>query len=270
MIGKLVDQKRKRPFGLHILFFVCAWLFLYVGMAKLFLFPVQAQKQENGYWPTPSEASMHFMATAPVAVAFLSESDFIETISPAQTIPVAMGMSSTVNASFAEQFVAGARLEVATKPSYVNAYYEGGYPPEGEAVCTDLIWRALAYAHINLKELIDADIAENPQRYAHITKADPNIDFRRVRNLKIYFDFHAQSLTTDLTQTQEWQAGDIVVFSEADQEYSHIGILSDQRNAKDIPFLLHHSGLAGGGGEEDILAPNQKWATIVAHYRIME
>ena len=44
-----------------------------------------------------------------------------------------------------------------------------------------------------------------------------NIDFRRVKNLKIYFEHTAISLTTDVNDIEQWQGGDIVVFK------NHIG-----------------------------------------------
>ena len=57
--------------------------------------------------------------------------------------------------------VNGARAQVEARPVYKNAYYEGGYPPESEGVCTDLVWRALMAAGYDLKSEIDKDIALN-------------------------------------------------------------------------------------------------------------
>ena len=48
---------------------------------------------------------------------------------------------------------------------------------------------------------------------------DKNIDFRRVKNLKVYFDNNAISLTTDINEIEEWQGGDIVVFKKAYRHY---------------------------------------------------
>lgn len=76
---------------------------------------------------------------------------------------------------------------------------------------------------ICLQALVDADIREHPQWY-DIRQPDANIDFRRVRNLKVFFAHHAASLTTDVSRTEEWQGGDLVIFEK------HIGIVSDRRN----------------------------------------
>lgn len=135
--------------------------------------------------------------------------------------------------------VFAAKNELRKNPIYKSAYYQGGYPPKEEGVCTDLIWRALKEAGYDLKQMIDQDIAYNIEAYPHVNGIpDPNIDFRRVDNIYVFLKRHCLSLTLDLTQKEEWQPGDIVTFSN-----KHIAILSDERNAHGIPFLLHHGGL---------------------------
>lgn len=131
----------------------------------------------------------------------------------------------------------GARKEAENKPKYKSAYYSGGYPPDSEGVCTDVIWRAFKNAGYSLKDMVDEDIKNNVEKYPRVSgKPDPNIDFRRVPNLKVYFERNAITLTTDLSKIEEWQPGDIVVFGT-----SHIGIISDKRNKKGIPYLIHNS-----------------------------
>ncbi len=132
-----------------------------------------------------------------------------------------------------------AKEEIKRNPTYKSVYYEGGYPPESEGVCTDVIWRALQDAGYFLKDMMDKDIAENIMEYPHVHGSpDPNIDFRRVANIKVFLERHTISLTLDLDVKDEWQPGDIVTFSD-----KHIAILSDERNAQGIPFLLHNGGL---------------------------
>lgn len=150
----------------------------------------------------------------------------------------------------------GARDYIATKPVYKSVYYEnGGYPTDQYGVCTDVIWNAFMAAGYTLKDLVDADIAANPSAYPQISEPDPDIDFRRVKNLKTFFDRNATSLTTDLTDLAAWQPGDIVVFT------SHIAIVSDRRNGKGYPFIIHHGP---GGAREKNEIENY---TIVGHYR---
>lgn len=92
-------------------------------------------------------------------------------------------------------------------------------------------------------------------------KPDPNIDFRRVPNLKVYFERNAQSLTTDLTQIEQWQPGDIVTFGT-----THIGIVSDLRNQKGVPYLIHNAGQPKR--EEDVLEVWNHFNPISGHFRI--
>ena len=71
----------------------------------------------------------------------------------------------------------GARVEAQNKPTYRSAYYSGGYPPDDEGVCTDVIWRALKNAGYSLKDMVDEDIANNVSEYPRVEgKPDPNID----------------------------------------------------------------------------------------------
>lgn len=152
--------------------------------------------------------------------------------------------------------VMSARAYIATSPIYKSAYYDGGYPTDGCAVSTDVIWQALFGAGIDLKSAIDADIASNTDAYPNVKTPDPNIDFRRINNLMVYFERNALSLTTDKTKVEEWQAGDIVIFER------HIGICSDKRNRKGVPYVIH---LTSQGGFE---ADHMFKYNIIGHYRI--
>lgn len=151
-----------------------------------------------------------------------------------------------------------AREYLSQDPIYESRYYAGGYPDDGYGVCTDVVAWAMRGAGYDLQKLVDEDKQERPDAYGNEVR-DANIDFRRVRNLKIWFDRHAQSLTPDLRDTAQWQAGDIVIFR------NHIGILSDARNSRGMPFVLHHANILQIRYEEDILP---YWGDIEGHYRI--
>ena len=151
----------------------------------------------------------------------------------------------------------GALAYIATDPVYGSKYYAGGYPDDGQGVCTDVIWNAFAAAGYDLKSLVDRDIAENPDAYPEIEKPDPNIDFRRVRNLRIFFERNAESLPLDFKSPSDWQPGDIVVFE------GHIGICSDKRNFRGVPYLIHHGNIVSGAVEAD----EMRYFTVVGHYR---
>lgn len=156
--------------------------------------------------------------------------------------------------------LASARAYLATKPKYKSVYYATGYPDDQYGVCTDVVAFALKGAGYDLMELVDADIRAHPEMY-DIDIPDKNIDFRRVKNLDVYFRRHAQNLTADLSRIDEWQAGDIIVFRD------HIGLIADHRNRNGIPFLIHHANPFQPTYEQDVLetySPDY----IIGHYRL--
>ncbi len=159
----------------------------------------------------------------------------------------------------------GAREDAINKPTYDgSSYYAGGYPPDDIGVCTDVIWRALQNAGYNIKDAVDEDILNNIELYPAVTPViDSNIDFRRVRNLKVFMDRHLTVLTNDIYDIESWQAGDIVIFG---KNYTHIGIISDKRNERGIPYLIHNSGQPNR--EEDILEVIIKFNEVTGHYRV--
>lgn len=151
------------------------------------------------------------------------------------------------------------RSYIATKPKYDSKYYAGGYPDDGYGVCTDVVAFGLLGAGYDLRELVNEDIKNNPEKY-NIKVRDKNIDYRRVRNLLTYLEGNSINLTTDIKNIDEWQGGDIVVFS------THIGIVSDKRNKKGIPYIIHHERPYQEEYEEDILGSRKN--DIKGHFRV--
>lgn len=147
---------------------------------------------------------------------------------------------------------------ISTKPKYQSKYYSTGYSDDEYGVCTDVVAHALKNAGYDLMTLIQEDIQNHPSDYA-IDQPDINIDFRRVRNLKVYFNHTAQILTTDVKDIEDWQGGDIIVFR------NHIGIVSDRRNERGVPYVIHHDSPWQLEYEQDIL---EKRNDFVGHYRI--
>ena len=144
-----------------------------------------------------------------------------------------------------DDIVQGARKDLEAKPAYKDAYYAGGYPPENEGVCTDVIWRALQNAGYDLKGMMDRDIQEHPEDYPRVDgNPEPNIDFRRVPNQESFFKKYADRLTAEIKpwdpeNLKHWQGGDIVVFG---PPYDHVGVVSDKRRADGVPLLIHNAG----------------------------
>lgn len=144
------------------------------------------------------------------------------------------------------------------KPKYKSKYYATGYPNDEYGVCTDVVGYSLLNSGYDLMELVNEDITTNKDKY-NVNVIDKKIDFRRVVNLKVYFDNHALSLTTDTSKIAKWQGGDIVIFKK------HIGIVSDKRNSKGIPYVIHHANPFQKNYEEDILSYR---TDIIGHYRL--
>lgn len=144
------------------------------------------------------------------------------------------------------------------RPKYKSKYYDTGYPNDKYGVCTDVVAFGLKGAGYDLMKLVNEDIKNNRGLY-DIDTIDKNIDFRRVKNLKIYFERKTIPLTTNIKKIEEWQAGDIVIFKK------HIGIVSEKRNKRGIPFVIHHASPYQKDYEEDILEYRND---IVGHYRV--
>lgn len=144
----------------------------------------------------------------------------------------------------------GAKDFISKKPKYKSKYYDGGYPTDEYRVCTDIIWYALKNAGYDFKTLIDEDIKNNEDEYDEDV-GDTNIDFRRVRNIKVYLDRNALKLAND----SDFNPGDIVVYKK------HIAIVSDKVNSKNENYILHQHMYQAY--EYDGLFKNE----ILGHYR---
>ena len=69
---------------------------------------------------------------------------------------------------------------------------------------------------------------------------------------------HYWNYKVDPAQIDQWQGGDIVIFQ------GHIGVVSDKRNRRGVPFVLHHGSSLQIGYEQDVLDTR---GDIVAHFR---
>jgi uncharacterized protein YijF (DUF1287 family) len=138
-------------------------------------------------------------------------------------------------------------------------------------VCTDIVIRALRYAGIDLQALLYEDIILHPELYPNIPRANPNIDHRRTRNLKIWFDHHAVSLTNAPPKDapEQWKAGDIVLMDTGVHNgtiYDHIGIVSD-RKYKNTPLVVNLWTIGYSLEEMNLL--EGEYPKITGHYRLI-
>jgi uncharacterized protein YijF (DUF1287 family) len=109
---------------------------------------------------------------------------------------------------------------------YVRLAYPGGDVERGLGACTDVIVRALRNAGVDLQVELHEDIARAPRRYPMVTRANPDIDHRRVRTLLPWFRAHWR----ELADSEPLAPGDVVfmdtIASRAGPD--HIGILGDR------------------------------------------
>ncbi|WP_010250596.1 DUF1287 domain-containing protein [Acetivibrio cellulolyticus] len=167
-----------------------------------------------------------------------------------------------------DDILEGARKEIRNHPKYKSEYYSGGYPPQTEGVCTDVVWRALKNAGYDLKSNIDKDIKQNLQDYSgSVANPDPNIDFRRVKNQYVFFKKYAMNLTTevipyDKSNLVQWQRGDIVVLPQ------HVAIISDKRGKNGVPYIIHNASTYPK--EENHLLNWYNSQNIIGHFRFCD
>ncbi|MCT4687728.1 DUF1287 domain-containing protein [Vallitalea sp.] len=167
-----------------------------------------------------------------------------------------------------EDIIEGAKKEVKNHTKYKSGYYAGGYPPEHEGVCTDVIWRALDNAGYILKDNMDKDIELNTDDYTRVDKIDTNIDFRRVKNQYVFMKKYMTNLPIEVipynkNNLTQWQGGDIVILSHPD----HVAIISDKRRKDGVPYVIHNS--YNYPKEEDRLLKWSEGNNIIGHFRFV-
>ena len=147
--------------------------------------------------------------------------------------------------------------------SYIRLKYPGGDVPLDRGVCTDVLVRAFRAAGIDLQKAVHEDVAANFSSYPHAkgqTGADANIDHRRVRMLMTYF--HRQTKAVPITPTsKDYRPGDIVAW-DLGGNLTHIGIVSDEKDAWIGRYKVIHN-IGRGTRLEDVLFD---WK-IIGHYR---
>jgi len=150
--------------------------------------------------------------------------------------------------------------------SYRRIAYPGGDVPADRGVCTDVVIRAYRAIGIDLQLLIHEDMRRDFAAYPKLwgmTKADANIDHRRVPNLQTYLTRqHAQLRIT--ATSNDYAAGDLVTWM-LPGNLPHIGIVSAQKSAQGSrPLIVHNIGR--GPKLEDMLFAYP----ITGHYRFLE
>ena len=176
----------------------------------------------------------------------------------------------------AETFLKEARAQIGVTVSYDPTYRKLKFPngdvPSYTGVCTDVVIRAFRKMGVDLQKEVNQDMSSNFSKYPkswNLKNPDTNIDHRRVPNLMKFFQRKGKEINItkdpkDYLQGDYLQGdylpGDIVTW-DLGGGVTHIGIVSDKKNASGVPLIVHNIG--AGAQEEDILFEFK----VIGHYR---
>jgi len=145
-----------------------------------------------------------------------------------------------------ESLAMSARKQIGVTTSYDPAYRKIGFPngdvPKSTGVCSDVVVRAFRANGIDLQRLVHEDMRRNFRAYPQnwgLTRADPNIDHRRVPNLQTFFRRRGKEVSD-----RKSLPGDVVAWKLPNGR-DHIGIVTR------APLVIHNIG--AGAREEPIL-----------------
>jgi len=148
-------------------------------------------------------------------------------------------------------------------PAYVRISYPGGDVPEDTGVCTDEVIRAYRSVGIDLQKEVHQDMTANFSSYPgnwNRKTPDPNIDHRRVPNLRVFFSRKGEVLPITY-RAEDYAPGDLVTW-DLGHGLTHIGIVVDQKGLLGRRYMIMHN-IGAGPNIEDVLFD---WK-ITGHYR---
>lgn len=147
-------------------------------------------------------------------------------------------------------------------PSYTRINYPGGDVPRERGVCTDVVIRAFRKVGVDLQKEVHEDMKRNFQAYPQkwgLKAPDPNIDHRRVPNLRTFFERKGRALKVT-ANPEEYLPGDVVTWDL--NGLPHIGMVTNIWSEVAEHFLIVHN-VGRGVKVEDVLFA---WR-ITGHYR---
>ena len=172
--------------------------------------------------------------------------------------------------TFAEKLAQAALERTIHDVTYDGRYIKIAYPmgdvPDSIGVCTDVVIRSYRQLGIDLQQLVHEDMRQHFSEYPNqrrwgLSKPDPNIDHRRVPNLRVFFSRHGASLPVT-RNPEDYQPGDLVTWK-LNEKMGHIGIVAEQVTEEDPQrhYIIHNIGRGPELG--DMLFEYE----ITGHYR---
>jgi uncharacterized protein len=140
-------------------------------------------------------------------------------------------------------------------PAYIRLAFPGGDVAPERGVCTDVIIRAYRDAlGFDLQKAVNADMkrafSAYPKRWG-LRRPDPNIDHRRVENLRVFWRRRGAELPVPEDKAA-WRPGDIVT-QLLPGALPHVGIVTAKRSEDSGRLLVAHN-IGAGARIEDVLA----------------
>ncbi len=178
--------------------------------------------------------------------------------------------ASRANVDYSERLSYAAidrtRYHIRYDGRYMPISYPNGDVPANIGVCTDTVIRSYRRLGVDLQRLVHEDISRAFYSYPNLPKwglqaPDPNIDHRRVHNLKIFFTRHGQRLPVT-GNPADYRPGDLVTWDLGGGQ-EHIGIVVNQRSTADPRRYMIVHNIAEGDKMEDVLFT----MPISGHYR---
>lgn len=186
------------------------------------------------------------------------------------TSNAALAQQTPAEPTAVKRLVAAALARTRQSVTYDGAYrripYPGGDVPARVGVCTDVVIRAYrAGLGIDLQKRVHEDMRRAFARYPKnwgLVRPDPNIDHRRVPNLRVFLARHGRKLTVT-RNPDDYRPGDLVTWM-VNRNLPHIGIVTDRRSADGRRPLIAHN-IGRGPKLEDMLFE----FPITGHYRYL-
>lgn len=152
---------------------------------------------------------------------------------------------------------------------YIPIAYPMGDVPANIGVCTDTVVRSYRRLGVDLQRLVHEDMSRAFHAYPNLSKwgltaPDPNIDHRRVHNLKVFFSRHGRRLPVT-NNPADYRPGDLVTWDLRNGGQEHIGLVVNRRSPTDPNRYMIVHNIANGDRMEDVLFS----MPITGHYRYL-
>lgn len=217
-------------------------LVLYAGDRPLKVYPL------NEAFPSTLTLGAHVLHLRPGDVSELLPllaADRVRVLAPGEQPPA--GDTDSDGIPDPLDLLIGAHKTVLNADRYDGRYVQLSFPlgdvPRDIGVCTDVIIRSLRNAGIDLQRAVQEDRARSPRSYPAITRPNPSIDHRRVKNLLPYFARHfAEHSARSNDQADPLRPGDIIFMDTFPDRpgAEHVGIVSDLPGPAGFPLIINN------------------------------